>query len=89
MRALLTAREMKKCDENTTEHFGMPSCVLMERAALRFVPVSTVDQVFAEVLVPVMTKDEPVREAAKEEPAMAAFAPVTREPASQDAGLRQ
>ena len=59
------------------------------RAALRFVPVSTVDQVFAEVLVPVMTKDEPVREAAKEEPAMAAFAPVTREPASQDAGLRQ
>ncbi len=59
------------------------------RAALRFVPVSTVDQVFAEVLVPVMTKDEPVRETAKEEPAMAAFAPVTREPASQDAGLRQ
>ena len=46
------------------------------RAALRFVPVSTVDQVFAEVLVPVMTKDEP-----------AAFAPVTREPV--DAGLRQ
>ena len=61
----------------------------MVRAALRFVPVSTVDQVFAEVLVPVMTKDEPVRETAKEEPAMAAFAPVTREPASQDAGLRQ
>ncbi len=59
------------------------------RAALRFVPVSTVDQVFAEVLVPVMTKDEPVRETAKEEPAMAALAPVTREPASQDAGLRQ
>ena len=59
------------------------------RAALRFVPVSTVDQVFAEVLVPVMTKDEPVRETAKEEPAMAAFAPVTRELASQDAGLRQ
>ena len=57
------------------------------RAALRFVPVSTVDQVFAEVLVPVMTKDEPVRETAKEEPAMAAFAPVTREPV--DAGLRQ
>lgn len=57
------------------------------RAALRFVPVSTVDQVFAEVLVPVMTKDEPVRETAKEEPAMAAFAQVTREPV--DAGLRQ
>ena len=57
------------------------------RAALRFVPVSTVDQVFAEVLVPVMTKDEPVRETAKEEPAMAAFALVTREPV--DAGLRQ
>ena len=37
MRALLTAREMKKCDENTIEHFGVPSCVLMERAALRFV----------------------------------------------------
>ena len=37
MRALLTAREMKKCDENTMEHFGMPSCVLMERAALLFV----------------------------------------------------
>ena len=57
------------------------------RAALRFVPVSTVDQVFAEVLVTVMTKDEPVRETAKEESAMAAFAPVTREPV--DAGLRQ
>ena len=57
------------------------------RAALRFVPVSTVDQVFAEVLAPVMAKDEPVRETAKEEPAMAAFAPVTREPV--DAGLRQ
>lgn len=59
------------------------------RAALRFVPVSTVDQVFAEVLVPVMTKDEPGRETAKEEPTVAAFAPVTREPVSQDAGLRQ
>ena len=53
------------------------------RAALRFVPVETVDQVFAEALCP---ESEPVRE----EPAgrVAAFAPMNREPVS-DAGLRQ
>ena len=31
---LVTAAEMKACDRYTTEGFGMPSLVLMERAAL-------------------------------------------------------
>ena len=53
------------------------------RAALRFVPVETVDQVFAEVFCPV---SESVREEA-EEP-IAAFAPVIIEK-SQDNTLRQ
>ena len=52
------------------------------RAALRFVPVETVDQVFAEMFA------APVK-AAREEvtAAVAAFAPVGREP--QGDGLRQ
>ena len=37
MRPLLNSREMKKCDEHTMEYFGIPSCVLMERAALKIV----------------------------------------------------
>ena len=49
------------------------------RAALRFVPVETVDQVFAEVFV-----DPPARE---EKTSVAAFSPVKRE--SSDAALRQ
>ena len=53
------------------------------RSALRFVPVETVDQVFAEALCP---EAEPVRE---EMPGhVAAFAPMNREPAGE-AGLRQ
>ena len=53
------------------------------RAALRFVPVETVDQVFAEVLCP-------VNDSAREETAesVAAFAPVILEKA-QDNSLRQ
>ncbi len=34
MEYLVTAAEMKACDRNTTEGFGVPSLVLMERAAL-------------------------------------------------------
>ena len=34
MEYLVTSAEMKRCDGNTIEHFGMPSMVLMERAAL-------------------------------------------------------
>ena len=36
---LLTAAEMKRCDSNTSEIFGVPSVVLMERAALSCVDV--------------------------------------------------
>jgi len=34
MQQLVTAKEMKMCDYNTINHFGIPSLVLMERAAL-------------------------------------------------------
>lgn len=34
MKTLLDSRQMKQCDKNTIEHFGVPSLVLMERAAL-------------------------------------------------------
>ncbi len=34
MRYLVTAAQMKRCDENTSEHFHIPPAVLMERAAL-------------------------------------------------------
>ena len=34
MQYLVTAQEMKRCDRNTSERFGMDSMVLMERAAL-------------------------------------------------------
>lgn len=34
MRYLLNSREMKACDSTTIEYFGVPSLVLMERAAL-------------------------------------------------------
>ena len=53
------------------------------RAALRFVPVETVDQVFAEVFCPV---SESVREEAGD--SVATFAPVIIEKA-QDNSLRQ
>ncbi len=53
------------------------------RAALRFVPVETVDQVFTEALCP---ESDPVREEIAGR--VAAFAPMNRETVS-DAGLRQ
>ena len=53
------------------------------RASLRFVPVETVDQVFAEVLCP---ETDPVREEVAEH--VAAFAPMIRDNA-QEASLRQ
>ena len=53
------------------------------RAALRFVPVETVDQVFMEALCP---ESDPVREDITDR--VAAFAPMSREPVN-DAGLRQ
>ena len=53
------------------------------RAALRFVPVETVDQVFVEALCP---ESDPVREEIAGR--VAAFAPINRETVS-DAGLRQ
>lgn len=34
MEYLVTAEEMKRYDQNTIEHFGVPAAVLMERAAL-------------------------------------------------------
>lgn len=34
MKYLVNSREMKELDQNTIEHFGVPSAVLMERAAL-------------------------------------------------------
>ena len=34
MRTLLSKEVMKRCDQNTIEGYGVPSCVLMERAAL-------------------------------------------------------
>ena len=52
------------------------------RAALRFVPVATVDDVFAAALCPEAST------ARREEPAVAAFAAVTRE-TTNDAALRQ
>jgi ATP-dependent Lon protease len=51
------------------------------RAALRFIPVETVDEVFAAALCPAA----PV---SKEEPAVAAFVPTVRESAG-DTSLRQ
>lgn len=37
MRILVDSAQMKQCDRNTTEHFGVLSLVLMERAALSVV----------------------------------------------------
>ena len=37
MEWIVDAEEMKRCDFNTTNHFGIPSLVLMERAALKTV----------------------------------------------------
>ena len=34
MKYILNSREMKQCDMRTIEHYGIPSMVLMERAAL-------------------------------------------------------
>lgn len=45
MRPIVNSEEMKFCDSNTIGHFGIPSMVLMERAAL-----SVVEQIPQEVL---------------------------------------
>ena len=37
MKYILNSREMKQCDMRTIEHYGIPSMVLMERAALSVV----------------------------------------------------
>lgn len=37
MEWILNAKEMKSCDSNTIEYYGIPSLVLMERAALKTV----------------------------------------------------
>lgn len=37
MEILVDSRQMKQCDKNTIEHFGVPSLLLMERAALSVV----------------------------------------------------
>ena len=34
MKRVVNSKEMKQCDESTIKHFGVPSLVLMERAAL-------------------------------------------------------
>ena len=39
MKYVISAEEMKLYDSRTMEHFGMPSCVLMERAALSVLDV--------------------------------------------------
>lgn len=44
MKRIVTSEEMKFCDSSTIEHFGVPSLVLMERAAL-----SVVEQMPAEL----------------------------------------
>ncbi len=37
MKPIVNSEEMKDCDQHTIQHFGVPSCVLMERAALSVV----------------------------------------------------
>ena len=37
MKQVVTCQEMKFCDSYTIERMGVPSCVLMERAALKVV----------------------------------------------------
>ena len=39
MRAIVTAKEMKYCDQYTIEAIGVPSLLLMERAALEMTGV--------------------------------------------------
>ena len=39
MRRIVACREMKELDRRTIEEMGVPSCVLMERAALKTVEV--------------------------------------------------
>lgn len=41
MEYVLTAAEMKQCDEQTTTEYGIPSLVLMERAALETARIIT------------------------------------------------
>lgn len=44
MQYLLNARQMKQADKNTIETFGVPSLVLMERAALKIIEVIQKEQ---------------------------------------------
>ena len=37
MKDIVNSKEMKACDQGTIEHYGVPSLVLMERAALSVV----------------------------------------------------
>ena len=37
MKIIVNSKEMKYCDSNTISHFGVPSLVLMERAALSII----------------------------------------------------
>ena len=37
MKQVVTCQEMKSCDSYTIEKMGVPSCVLIERAALKVV----------------------------------------------------
>lgn len=37
MKIIVNSEEMKYCDSNTISHFGVPSLVLMERAALSII----------------------------------------------------
>lgn len=46
MEILVSGNQMKQCDKNTIEHFGVPSLALMERAALGV--VEEVDRYFQE-----------------------------------------
>lgn len=45
MKKIVTCREMKELDRNTIENMGVPSCVLMERAALK--TVEEMERVFS------------------------------------------
>lgn len=49
MKEIVTCREMKELDRNTIETVGVPSCVLMEKAALKL--AEEMERVFAETPV--------------------------------------
>lgn len=49
MRILVDSGQMKQCDKNTIEYFGVPSLILMERAALGV--VEEIDRILSETSV--------------------------------------